>query len=234
MDLASALEDRTRTRALFTWNNNVAASSPEQARLRRALAADDLLHVAVDLFHTDTTAYADYVLPAASFLEFDDLVASYFELTLSAQVKAQEPLGDSLPNQEIFRRLATAMGFEEAELQESDDDLIAGMLAESGVVDSFADLAARGTVPLTADPVVQFADRTFPTPSGRVELASAAAAADGHSRVPLPLADITAALSWRGLPYAWRDRAAHELRRHPRLAAQVGRALGKPPSREES
>jgi CelD/BcsL family acetyltransferase involved in cellulose biosynthesis len=52
--------------------------------------------------------------------------------------------------------------------------------------------------------------------------------------VPLPLADITAALSWRGLPYTWRDRAARELRRHPRLAAQVGRALGKPTSREEN
>jgi CelD/BcsL family acetyltransferase involved in cellulose biosynthesis len=51
---------------------------------------------------------------------------------------------------------------------------------------------------------------------------------------PLPLADITAALSWRGLPFAWRDRAVHELRRHPRLAAQVDRALGRPPSREES
>jgi CelD/BcsL family acetyltransferase involved in cellulose biosynthesis len=52
--------------------------------------------------------------------------------------------------------------------------------------------------------------------------------------VPLPLADITAALGWRGLPYTWRDRAARELRRHPRLAAQVGRALGKPTSREEN
>ena len=51
---------------------------------------------------------------------------------------------------------------------------------------------------------------------------------------PLPLADITAALSWRGLPFAWRDRAVHELRRHPRLAAQVDRALGRPPSREEN
>jgi CelD/BcsL family acetyltransferase involved in cellulose biosynthesis len=52
--------------------------------------------------------------------------------------------------------------------------------------------------------------------------------------VPLPLVDITAALSWRGLPYAWRDRAVRELRRHPRLAAQVDRAFGKPPSREET
>jgi CelD/BcsL family acetyltransferase involved in cellulose biosynthesis len=51
---------------------------------------------------------------------------------------------------------------------------------------------------------------------------------------PLPLVDITAALSWRGIPYALRDRAAGELRRHPRLAALVGRALGRPASREEN
>jgi CelD/BcsL family acetyltransferase involved in cellulose biosynthesis len=49
----------------------------------------------------------------------------------------------------------------------------------------------------------------------------------------LPLTDVTVALGWRGLPYAWRDYAARELRRHPWLAEQVSRALGKPPPREE-
>jgi CelD/BcsL family acetyltransferase involved in cellulose biosynthesis len=51
---------------------------------------------------------------------------------------------------------------------------------------------------------------------------------------PLPLVDITASLSWRGIPYVLRDHAARRLRRHPRLAALVGRALGKPASREEN
>ena len=51
---------------------------------------------------------------------------------------------------------------------------------------------------------------------------------------PIALADLTAALSWRGLPYALRDRAARELRNHPRLTANIKRALGKPVSREES
>jgi CelD/BcsL family acetyltransferase involved in cellulose biosynthesis len=50
----------------------------------------------------------------------------------------------------------------------------------------------------------------------------------------LPLTDVTVALGWRGLPYAWRDYAARELRRHPWLAEQVARALGKPPPREEN
>jgi CelD/BcsL family acetyltransferase involved in cellulose biosynthesis len=50
---------------------------------------------------------------------------------------------------------------------------------------------------------------------------------------PLPLADITTALSWRGMPYLLRDRAMREVRRHPRLAALMDRALGRPASREE-
>jgi CelD/BcsL family acetyltransferase involved in cellulose biosynthesis len=47
------------------------------------------------------------------------------------------------------------------------------------------------------------------------------------------LVDFTAALSWRGQPYALRDRAARWLRGHPGLAARVKRVLGKPASREE-
>jgi CelD/BcsL family acetyltransferase involved in cellulose biosynthesis len=50
----------------------------------------------------------------------------------------------------------------------------------------------------------------------------------------LPLLDISAALSWRGLPHALRDRATRELRRYPRLTAYLKRALGKSESREEN
>jgi CelD/BcsL family acetyltransferase involved in cellulose biosynthesis len=52
--------------------------------------------------------------------------------------------------------------------------------------------------------------------------------------VPVALAEITAALSWRGWPFALRDRAARELHRYPKLATRVTRALGRPASREES
>jgi CelD/BcsL family acetyltransferase involved in cellulose biosynthesis len=49
----------------------------------------------------------------------------------------------------------------------------------------------------------------------------------------IALADFSAALSWRGLPHALRDRAARRLRGHPWIAERVKRALGKPASREE-
>ena len=189
MDVVDCLESPTRSQALFCWNINIAASNPQQRRLHEALRREDLLTVALDLFSTDTTDLADYVLPAASFLEFDDLVASYFQLTLAAQVKVAEPLGQALPNMEIFRRLAGAMGYQEPELYESDAELLATVLERSGVGEDFASLAAKGTVPIADEPVIQFADGRFPTPSGRVELASARAEADGLPRLPLPLAD---------------------------------------------
>ena len=189
MDLAACLEDAQRSRALFCWNINIAASNPDQARLHAALAREDLLTVAVDLFATDTTDFADYVLPAASFLECDDLVVSYFQQTISAQVRAVAPLGESLPNSEIFRRLARAMGYAEPELYESDESVIATLLERSRIAVDFASLASHGTLAIGEEPLVQFADLHFPTPSGKIELVSQRAEADGHPRAPLPLAD---------------------------------------------
>jgi anaerobic selenocysteine-containing dehydrogenase len=189
MDFAAALEDPARSRALFVWNMNPLASCPQQGRLRRALQREDLLTIALDLFATDTTRMADYVLPAASFLEFDDLIASYFQLTLSAQVKAMEPLGNALPNQEIFRRLARAMNYSEPELHESDASILDTLMQRSGLNLSFASLAERGSIWVPEQPAVQFADRVFATPSGRIEIASARAAADGYPRLPQAWSD---------------------------------------------
>jgi len=207
MDLAACLEDPERAAALICWNMNIAASNPQQARLCRALSREDLFTVVLDLFPTDTTDFADFVLPAASFLEFDDLIAGYFHLAVSAQVKAMEPLGEALPNQEIFRRLARAMGYSEPELYETDEDIIGTVLRNAGLGLDFSALAARGTVAVTGEPIITFADRRFPTPSGRIEIASARAEANGHPRVALPLADprpaggrlrlLSPASSWR-------------------------------------
>ncbi len=189
MDFAAALEDPARSQALFVWNMNPLASCPQQARLRSALQREDLLTIVLDLFATDTTCMADYVLPAASFLEFDDLIASYFELTLSAQVKAMEPMGSALPNQEIFRRLSKAMAFSEPELQESDTSILDTLMERSGLGLTFAALAKRGSIWVPEKPAVQFPERVFGTPSGRIEIASSRAAADGHPAVPQAWSD---------------------------------------------
>ncbi len=189
MDLADVLADPARSRALFCWNINIAASNPRLGDLRRALAREDLLTVVLDLFQTDTVDMADYVLPATSFLESDDLVCSYFHHTLSAQVKAGDPPGEALPNSEIVRRLAAAMGYAEPELYESDRHVIDELLRRNGHGVGWGELAQVGTVRLYETPRLQFEGLAFPTASGRIEIASAAAANAGQPRLPEPWHD---------------------------------------------
>jgi anaerobic selenocysteine-containing dehydrogenase len=196
IDLADYLLAEDRSSALFTWNNNILASSPGQSKLRRALKRESLFTVVVDLFMTDTAVFADYVLPAASFLEFDDLVFPYFNNTVSVQSKAAEPLGQALPNMEIFRRLASAMGYQEPALYETDESLIGKLLDQTAYAGRLEELKALGTAKLGRKPAIQFEELRFNTPSGRIEVASNRLAAAGHPLVPVPHADPAPAIGY--------------------------------------
>ena len=144
MDLVDILDDPNRSQALISWNMNVAASGPRQAKLHACLQREDLFTVVIDLFQTDTADFADIVLPAASFLEFDDLMLPYFRLLVSAQVKAEDAPGEALPNQQIFRALAKAMGYTEPELFETDESIINYLLKDSGLGITFEHLKKVG------------------------------------------------------------------------------------------
>ena len=178
------LESAPQDKALLLWNINVAASNPDQKRLLKALQSKALFTVVIDLFMTDSAKYADIVLPTASFLEFDDLVGSYFHLSLGPQPKAAGPMGDALPNQEIFRRLAKAMNLAEPALFEADADILSHLLEAHDI--NFETLQEKGCFYPSKEPVILWEDLAFPTPSGKIELASNIAAQDGHSRTPSP------------------------------------------------
>lgn len=189
MDLAATLADGNTSKALFSWNNNIAASNPQQKALHQALKREDLFHVAIDLFHTDTTAFADYILPASSFLELDDVLLPYFHYDVSAINKVIEPLAESLPNQEIFRRLAAAMDFTDPTLFESDEKLIDTIFEQLNIRISFDELRKQGSVPWSDQPVIHYADGQFPTASGKIDVASDNWIAAGLSRAPKAIAD---------------------------------------------
>ncbi len=189
MELAARLENSDEFKVFFAWNTNPLASAPEQRRLRRALEREDLFTVACDVFMTDTASHADIVLPAASFLEYDDITFSYFHLLMGAQSKACEPPGEALPNAEIFRRLARALELDEPALYESDEDLIATMMAQMDPGFDFAELKRRGHFALGDEPQMLWAEQRFDTPSGRIEIASSQAEAMGLPRTPQPWAD---------------------------------------------
>jgi anaerobic selenocysteine-containing dehydrogenase len=89
----------------------------------RGFARDDLFTVVHDLFQTDTADYADILLPATSHMEQLDIHKSYGHLHIQVNQPAIAPLGEALPNTELFRRLARQMGFSEACFADSDEDL---------------------------------------------------------------------------------------------------------------
>jgi anaerobic selenocysteine-containing dehydrogenase len=167
--------DDPPVKALFVYGSNPAASVPNQTKVLRGLARNDLFTVVVEHFLTDTARYADIVLPATMQIEHRDLLIAYGHLYLAWNEPAVPPPGECLPATEMFRRLARAMGLDTPALYDS-DETIARQLLESGHPSlagiTFEELKARGWMRLNyPKPFVPFAD-AFPTASGKLEFVS--------------------------------------------------------------
>tara|TARA_Y100000031_G_scaffold56316_1_gene64013 strand:- start:5559 stop:6956 length:1398 start_codon:yes stop_codon:yes gene_type:complete len=117
-------------KAVFIYNHNPVVTHPDQNRMRRALAQEDLFIVGADVVMTDSMAYCDVVLPAASHFEFADIYGSYGHHYLQRAEPVIPRVGESLPNTEIFRRLAARFGFDDQIFQETDAELIDAAFAE--------------------------------------------------------------------------------------------------------
>jgi anaerobic selenocysteine-containing dehydrogenase len=162
-------------KALFVYAANPAVSIPHQSKVLRGLARADLFTVVAEHFLTDTTRYADIVLPATMQIEHQDLLIAYGHLYLAWNEPAVLPPGQCLSTTEIFRRLARTMGLEADALYDSDESMARQILDSAhpslaGI--TFDELKSRGWMRLNyPDPFVPFAER-FPTPSGRLEFVS--------------------------------------------------------------
>lgn len=176
-------------RALIVYNSNPAAVCPDQSAVLEGLRRDDLFTVVLEQFQTDTADFADYVLPATTQLEHWDILKPYGHLFLALNRPAIQPVGASLPNSEIFRRLAAAMGYTDACFQEDDVQMLRA-LVESQSHPRFATvtwdkLLADGFARLNLpDPYLPFAAGDFPTASDKCEFYSAQMARDGYDPLP--------------------------------------------------
>jgi anaerobic selenocysteine-containing dehydrogenase len=85
--------DAPPVKALFVYNSNAAVTTPDQARVLKGLAREDLFTVVFDQVMTDTARYADVVLPATTFLESYELARAYGPLSLRLGPPAIEPVG---------------------------------------------------------------------------------------------------------------------------------------------
>lgn len=149
-------------RALVVIGANPALSGPDSQELRRAVERLDLL-VVCDPIMTETAEQADVVLPVATFLEADDFVAMRSVGEVEAVV---QPAGEAWPDWKIVFELARRLGLGRHFPWET------GREARQAQAAAMARLGRL--------------DGEFPTPSGKIELASERLRRAGQPAVPSP------------------------------------------------
>jgi anaerobic selenocysteine-containing dehydrogenase len=177
-------------KALFVYNSNPLVVAPDQDRIVTGLEREDLFTVVSEQFITDTADFADIVLPATTQLEQLDLMFSWGHLYLTLNMPAITPLGEAVPNTELFRRLAARMGFDDPCFKRSDEDTLLEITDWSSPALSGVDLdllKRDGYARLkigTPDTFAPHAEGKFPTASGKTEFVSSMAAR-GNFVLPL-------------------------------------------------
>jgi anaerobic selenocysteine-containing dehydrogenase len=198
--------DDPPVKALFVYSSNPASVCPQHNEVVRGLLRPDLFTVVHEQFFTDTTDYADIVLPATTFFEHKDLQKAYGHYYMQVSNQAIAPLGECKSNVEVFRALAERMGFTEDCFKESVDEMIdlaldadnpwldgltRGQLERGQVRLNFSAsgsrLSASDTREEHAEPFLPFAQGNFRTASGKAELYSEALKVQGLD----PVADFT-------------------------------------------
>ncbi|QDU69553.1 molybdopterin-containing oxidoreductase family protein [Engelhardtia mirabilis] len=170
----------TPIHALFVYNANPLATLPDQERVRRGLAREDLLTIVFDAVATDTARFADIVLPATTFLEHLDLHKSYGTLALQRVNPAVDAHGEARCNHEVFLDIAERLGLVTEGKRPSLLDLesrVVAPLRKAGVDTAALELDGYVTAPGGYAPI-PFVD-VFPrTPDDRIDLAPAQLAAE--------------------------------------------------------
>jgi molybdopterin guanine dinucleotide-containing S/N-oxide reductase-like protein len=193
--------DGPPVQALFVYNSNPGAVAPNLNTVRRGFMRPDLFTVVHELFFNDTTDYADYILPATTFLEHTDIQGAYGHYFVQLSNQAIAPPGEARSNVRLFAELAQRMGFTEDCFRDTPEEIIKQAL---GVTSgnggratnpnmehiTFEDLKREGHIPLAfhrdpeTQPFMPNVSGRVPTPSGKIEFYSEALAALGLDALP--------------------------------------------------
>jgi anaerobic selenocysteine-containing dehydrogenase len=232
--LGDALLEYTNPRVemLFVYNCNPLATMPRQNHVLEGLKRDDLFTVVFEQVFTDTTRYADVVLPSTTFVENYDIAKGYGPISLQLVRPVIEPVGEARPNPEVFSDLAARLGLGEAEAETDTLLRIVGRMPPH----VGEELMERGSVtpPFNGHPV-QFVD-VFPrTADRKIDLFPAALDAEAPTglygfqpdpateRYPLALISPASEKTVSSTLAELRERAA-VLHMHPSDAAERGLA----------
>jgi anaerobic selenocysteine-containing dehydrogenase len=170
--------DNPPVKALFVYNSNPASVCPNHNEVIRGLKRPDLFTVVHEQFFTDTTDYADILLPATTFFEHKDLQGAYGHYYLQTSTQAIDPLGECRSNVDLFRALAQRMQFAEPCFSEPVDEMIDSALDSNNpwlknITRERLDREHHIRLNFEASaeaPFLPFAHGNFATPDGKAQL----------------------------------------------------------------
>lgn len=129
---AEVLAGGPPVQALFIQNTNPLTVAPDQEKVRRGFAREDLFVAVHEHFMTDTARQADIVLPATMFTEHDDFYTAGGHQHILLGPKLTEPPGECRSNHDVICALAARVGAEHPGFALSPRDLIDRTLRDSG------------------------------------------------------------------------------------------------------
>jgi anaerobic selenocysteine-containing dehydrogenase len=162
-------------KSMMCWNTNPVTQATESEKILEGLSREDLFMVSAEHFISDTAAYADILLPASMGAEQEDIILSWGHLYLTYNTKCIESPGEAIPNNEIFRRLAKRLGFEEENFKWNDTECLEHYVDWSSPACDGINLdylKKHGYFRLnvgTKDNRAPHKEGHFPTPSGKCE-----------------------------------------------------------------
>jgi len=118
--------------AMLIQNTNPVSVAPEQEKVKRGFARDDLFVCVHEQFMTETAAMADIVLPATMFLEHDDIYRGGGHQHILLGPKLVEPPGECRTNHQVFAGLADRFGLDHPGFRMSEREHIDWLLRHSG------------------------------------------------------------------------------------------------------
>lgn len=175
--LLGELDLKVPIKSMMCWNSNPVTQAPETDKIVEGLMREDLFLVSAEHFISDTASYADIVLPATMGAEHEDMILSWGHLYLTYNAKSANAPGEAIPNNEIFRRLATRLGFAEDNFKWSDAECLEHYVDWDAPACEGIDLdhlRKHGFARLkvgTPDDRVPHKEGNFPTPTGKCMLA---------------------------------------------------------------
>jgi len=118
--------------AMLIQNTNPVSVAPDQEKVKRGFARDDLFVCVHEQFLTDTAKVADVILPATMFVEHDDFYTSGGSQYILLGPKLIEPPGECRSNHEVICGLARRLGATHPGFEMTPRQLIDATLQRSG------------------------------------------------------------------------------------------------------